>query len=92
MTATPFGGSQPPIPFTSNSCAIAIVPITASDTVLLPNGTCRSLLVGTAGAADLIDASGALRSAVPLQVGFNPIGVQRINLTNLVASNLWALY
>ena len=66
--------------------------VTASDTVNFPNGVCRCLLVGSAGAADLIDASGTLCSAVPLQLGYNPICVQRINLTNLVAANIWALY
>ena len=70
--------------------AAKIVPMTANDSTDLPEGTCRALLVGTAGAADIIDASGTARSAVPLQQGFNPIGIQRIKSTNLTAANIWA--
>lgn len=68
------------------------VAVTASDTLDLPGGVCKALLVGTAGAADLLDADGVKRSAVPLQAGYNPIGVQRIFATSLGASNIWALY
>jgi hypothetical protein len=71
--------------------AARIVPITPDDDADLPDGTCRALLVGTAGAVDLIDASGSERTAVPLQQGFNPIGVQRVK-TGGSANNLWALY
>lgn len=69
-----------------------IVPVTPSDTVNLEDGPCRALLVGTAGAADLVDASGVARSAVPLQQGYNPIGVLRIDTSNLSADDIWALY
>lgn len=68
------------------------VPVTASDTLDLPDGVCRALLVGTAGAADIIDADGVARSAVPLQAGYNPGGVQRVKATSLTAANIWALY
>lgn len=68
------------------------VPVTASDTLDLPDGVCRALLVGTAGAADIIDADGTARSAVPLQAGYNPGGVQRVKATSLTAANIWALY
>ena len=72
--------------------AAKVVSVTASDTTNLPDGPCRALLVGTAGDADIVDASGVLRSTVPLQQGFNPMQVIRINSTNLTASNIWALY
>jgi hypothetical protein len=75
-----------------NAPAYSLQKVTLSDTVALPGGVCRGLLVGTAGAVDLIDASGTLCSAVPLQVGYNPIGVTRINATNAAASNIWAIY
>lgn len=71
--------------------AFKIVPITPNDAADLPEGVCRGLLVGTAGAANLVDASGAERTGVPLQQGFNPIGVARLK-TGGSASNIWALY
>lgn len=85
-----------PNPFSSHhggltAPAARIEPITPDDGEDLPGGVCRALLVGTAGSADLIDASGTLRTGVPLQQGFNPIGAQRI-LTGGTAANLWALY
>ena len=89
MAINPFLGNNPEALI---GPARQIVAVSASDTVNLPNGVCRGLLVGTAGAADIIDATGTLRSAVPLQAGYNPIGVQRVNLTNLAAANIWAMY
>lgn len=85
-----------PNPFSShngglNAPASRMVPVTPSDDDDLPEGVCRALLVGTAGSANLLDASGAERTAVPLQQGFNPIGVKRVK-TGGSAANLWALY
>ena len=71
--------------------ASKLAPITPDDDSDLPDGVCRALLVGTAGTANLIDASGAPRTDVPLQQGYNPIGVQRV-MTGGSASNFWALY
>jgi hypothetical protein len=83
-------------PFSSHNGGLTapasrIVPITPDDDADLPDGTCRALLVGTAGTANLIDAGGFERSDVPLQPGFNPLGIQRIK-TGGSAANLWALY
>ena len=69
-----------------------IVAVTAADNADLTKGTCAALLVGTAGAADIVDEFGNAASAVPLQQGYNPIRVRRIKSTNLTASNIWALY
>ena len=85
-----------PNPFRSHSGGLSapaskVVPITPDDDVDLPDGVCRALLVGTAGTATLIDASGAERTGVPLQRGYNPIGVARVK-TGGTAANLWALY
>ena len=85
-----------PNPFSSQTPgligpAAQLRPIAKSDTQDLPNGVCRAVLVGTAGSANLIDAFGATQSNVPLQQGYNPIGVTRI-LTGGTADNLWALY
>lgn len=66
--------------------------ITASDTVDFVSGRCRALLVGTAGAASLIDGTGTERDAVPLQQGYNPIEASRILATGLTAANIWAIY
>lgn len=71
--------------------ATKIVPITPDDDDDLPDGICRAVLAGGAGTVNLIDASGAERTGVPLQQGFNPIGVQRVK-TGGTAASLWALY
>lgn len=75
-----------------SSPAGKLVLVTPDDNNDLPDGTCRALLVGSAGAADIIDAGGNERTAVPLQQGYNPIGVTRVKATNIVASNIWAIY
>jgi len=68
-----------------------LVKITKSDDTDLADGVCRALLVGTAGTATLLDATGAERADVPLQAGYNPIGVQRVK-TGGTADDIWALY
>ena len=73
------------------SPARSLVQVTKSDTVDLAPSACRALLVGTAGTANLIDASGAQLTNVPLQQGFNPIMVRRI-MTGGTADNIWAMY
>lgn len=75
--------------------AAAVVLVSASDTVDLPRGPCRALLVGTAGAARIMDGEGTDTGGsnlVPLQAGYNPIQVKRIFSTGLTAANIWALY
>lgn len=57
----------------------------------LAEGTCRALLVGTAGSANLIDAEGNARAGVPLQQGYNPLRCRRV-ATGGTADNIWALY
>src|SRR5262249_33839492 len=74
-----------------NAPASRLAPITPDDDSDLPGGPCRALLVGSAGTANLVDASGAECAGVPLQQGYNPIGVRRIK-TGGSAGNLWALY
>jgi hypothetical protein len=79
--------NQPGLTAPANS----VEAVTPSDTVDLPNGICRALLVGSAGVANIIDGSGIERTGIPLLQGFNPIRVQRV-LTGGTASNIWALY
>ena len=55
-----------------NGPASRLVPITPDDDNDLPEGACRALLVGTAGTADLIDASGVERTGVPAAAGLQP--------------------
>jgi hypothetical protein len=74
-----------------NAPAAKVAPVTPDDDADLPDGVCRAVLVGVAGTANIIDASGAERTGVPLQQGFNPIGVARVK-TGGTAANLWALY
>ena len=85
-----------PDPFDSFSSGLtsparSLIKVTKSDTVDIASSVCRALLVGTAGSATLIDASGAEVANVPLQQGFNPIMVRRIK-TGGTAENIWALY
>lgn len=87
MPANPFSSQSPGL----IGPAAQILPVTKSDTNDLPNGTCRALLVGTPGTANLVDASGNVANSVPLQPGFNPIGVRRL-MTGGTADNVWALY
>ncbi len=85
-------------PFTDNNKELLVAPasqmflVVPDDNVDLPNGVCRGLLVGTAGAANIIDASGNACNSFPLQTGYNPIGATIIKSTGLLASNIWALY
>ena len=87
MPANPFSSQSPGL----IGPAAQILPITKSDTDDLPNGICRALLVGTPGTANLMDSSGNAVTNVPLQPGFNPIGVRRF-MTGGTADNVWALY
>lgn len=65
-------------------------PVTLADADL-PSGVCRFLLVGTAGAANLMQADGTIRTGVPLMAGYNPIQVRQVR-TGTAASNIWAVY
>lgn len=69
--------------------ALDVVPVTKADQAL-PGGLCRGLLVGTAGTANLMTASGAIRENVPLQQGYNPIQCLQVR-TGGTASDIWAL-
>ena len=73
-----------------NTPARSLAPVTKSDSTDIANGPCRALLVGTAGTANLIDASGTEVANVPLQQGYNPIMVRRIK-TGGTAADIWAL-
>jgi hypothetical protein len=70
--------------------ATSIRAVTKADAAL-PDGPCRALLVGTAGDANLMDASNTILTGVPLQAGYNPISVQQVR-TGGSAANIWALY
>lgn len=74
----------------SSAPADMVVPVTKADAAL-PEGTCRSLLVGTAGTANIVDGSGVTRTNVPLQQGYNPIVCQQVR-TGGTAADIWALY
>jgi len=66
------------------------VPVTKADADL-PGGRCFALLVGTAGTANLMDASGAIRTNVPLQLGYNSLSCNQVR-TGGTAADIWALY
>lgn len=55
----------------------------------------RSILIGTAGDARIIDADGNDSGAtdlVPLPAGILPVGFKRIYSTGLTAARIWAIY
>ena len=74
----------------SSSPADMVVPVTKANAAL-PDGPCRTLLVGTAGTANIVDGAGVTRTNVPLQAGYNPIVCQQVR-TGGTADNIWALY
>ena len=73
----------------SSAPAKSYIPVTASDTTVF--ALSRALLVGTAGAATLVDENGAVRVGVPLQAGYNPISACQVYATGLTAANIWRL-
>jgi hypothetical protein len=75
----------------SSSPADRFVPVTKADAAL-PDGTCRGLLVGTAGTANLMEQDGVtIRTNVPLQQGYNPLVCEQVR-TGGTAADIWALY
>lgn len=56
----------------------------------MTKGKCRSILVGTAGDANLT-LNGAALVGVPLQQGYNPIRADSFQAGG-TATNIWALY
>ncbi|WP_296596469.1 hypothetical protein [Phenylobacterium sp.] len=70
--------------------ASKIVAVTKASTPL-PGGTCRGLLVGTAGTANVTDADGNASDSVPLQAGYNPLQLTHVR-TGGTATDIWALY
>lgn len=75
---------------TKTKPAERIVAVTKADSNL-PQGTCRSLMCGTAGTANLMDAEGNIVADFPLQQGYNPISVRQVR-TGGTATDIWALY
>ena len=67
------------------------VPVEKSDTDDFAGGPCKTLLVGVAGTANVVQDDGVVRENVPLQAGYNPIVAKRVN-TGGTASDIWALY
>lgn len=70
--------------------AFTYAPVTKADADL-PDGPCRSLLVGTAGTANLMEIDGTIRANVPLQQGYNPLWALQVR-TGGTAADIWALY
>lgn len=57
----------------------------------LPGGTCRGLLVGTAGTANLTQLDGTEVDGVYLAQGYNPLVVKQVRLGG-TADDITALY
>lgn len=77
-------------PLAADHSAHMVVSVSKADSDL-PSGTCRALLVGTAGSANIMDGSGEIRLGVPLQQGYNLIMCKQIR-TGGTADNIWVLY
>jgi hypothetical protein len=69
--------------------ADAFVKVTKANSNL--SGITKALLVGTAGAANLMQADGTVRENVPLVRGYNPLRVLQVR-TGGTADDIWALY
>ena len=67
-----------------------LVSVTKADSDMAA-GTCKALLVGTAGTCNLKDENGTTHANVPLQAGYNPLRCIQIR-TGGTASDIWALY
>jgi hypothetical protein len=76
---------------TSISPAKALRKVTGAIAGDLPEGPARGLLVGTAGTATFKDGTQTTCTDVPLQEGYNPLGVAG-GLTLGTAANVWLLY
>lgn len=57
----------------------------------LPQGTCKGLVCGTPGTANLRDAHGNDLANYPLQQGYNPLQVQQVQPGG-TAADIWAGY
>ncbi len=68
-----------------------LVKLTKTDDTDLTNGVCRSLWVGTAGTANLVDEQGNTLTNFPLLAGLNPIRVTQVE-TGGTADDIWAMY
>lgn len=65
-----------------------LVKLTKGEAMTSP---CRALLVGTAGTANITDLSNTALTNVPLQQGYNPIGISALS-ANGTADDIWAIY
>ena len=54
-------------------------------------GTCRYLLVGTAGTVTLVRADGQEVSGVPLQAGYNPLVCKQVKSFGAASDIFWCL-
>lgn len=73
----------------STESAWKLVPVTKG--TAFADGPCRGLLVGTAGTLNMTDGSGAARTNVPIQAGWNPVIVQAVAVGG-TATDIWAVY
>lgn len=78
------------MPISSMAPADKFEPVTLANADL-PGGVCRGLLVGTAGTANIMERGGAIRTNVPLTVGYNWLVCKQLR-TGGSATNIWALY
>ncbi len=83
-------GTDLPVNGLSANPATRVIGVTPADADL-PGGMCRSLLVGGAGLANIMDAEGNIVTGVPLVAGYNPIAVRQVRAST-AATSIFALY
>lgn len=79
-----------PLQADTSSPAFAVRPVTKAN-ANLPDGDCRTLIVGTAGTLNIMDLSGTVVENIPVTQGYNPIGARQVR-TGGTALNIFAIY
>lgn len=71
--------------------AVDVVPVVPNDTVDLPDGECRALIVTCDGALRILTPFGSDRT-IQVPIGVLPIQAKRVFATGTTAQGITALY
>jgi hypothetical protein len=72
--------------------ASQLAQVTPDDAADLPDGPCRGLFVGVAGALSVTDMAGATVALTSAACQYHPLRVARVNATGTTAGGIVALY
>lgn len=84
MTANPNDYPESP--------AVNALVVTPSDTLDLPGGACRKLVIGVAGNVSVIMVNGVAPVVIGLTAGIHGLRVTRVLATSTTATGIVALY